>query len=191
MSWEDLKYLIPLTAAVVAVAGWLVNDWLTRRTAAHHLLSKKIDYMRALSAEIKSYANSRWLPSEDLQRVKDALPGQFNPPEDAAPGDPGYVPFVPSEKHDTIFEAIVHDIHVLPSRTIYPVVVYYSQIRSIRDLGSDMRSPEYAALSAERREALMRKYLDMVEYSYTQARKAIHALSDEIRKSERTRARVQ
>lgn len=186
MTWDELKYLIPLTAAVVAVAGWLVNDWLTRRTAADQLLSKKIDYMRALSAEIKSYANSRWLPSEDLERVKAALPRDFR----AGDGE-RYVPFVPSEKHDTVFEAIVHDIHVLPSPTIYPVVVYYSQIRSIRDLAADMRTPEYALLSAERREAVMHKYLDMQEYSYTQARKAIHALSDEIRKSERARARAQ
>lgn len=186
MSWEDLKYIIPAWVAVVTAIGWVVNDWLKRRATANQLMDKKIDYMRALSAEIKSYANSRGQSLDDLDRAIERARGSFGASDGA-----DYVPFVPSEKHDAVFEAIVHDIHVLPSRTIYPVVVYYSQIRSIRDLATDMRTPDYAGLSAEQRESILIKHLEMIRYSYILSRKAVHALSDQIKLAERKRKRPQ
>lgn len=185
MSFDDIKYLVPFIAAVVAVLGWLVNDLLKRRAAWRDARGKKVDYMRALMAEIKAYSNSKdWTTgnskAQDLASEVDRAREKFT-----GEGGEDYVPFVPSEKHDTVFEALVHDIHVLPGRTIYSVVVYYNQIRSIHELATDMRTAEYARLTRDQRQALLMRYLEMQRYSYVLARKAVHVLTDELKRIKR------
>jgi hypothetical protein len=71
-----------------------------------------------------------------------------------------YVPLVPTEKNDTIFQAIVADIHVLPRTSIDPVVLYYSQIASIAAMSEDIRSDAFRQMNVERR---IRMYSDYIE----------------------------
>lgn len=54
--------------------------------------------------------------------------------------DKNYTPFVPSEGKSFILDAIVGEIHILPTEVIDAVVYYYRQIEALSQFAEDLRS---------------------------------------------------
>ena len=73
----------------------------------------------------------------------------------------GFAPFIPRERNDTVFAALLPNIHILPRSTIDPVVQYYSQLAAQDALADDMRGESFRTMSPQRRAALYRDYIGL------------------------------
>jgi len=110
------------------------------------------DIQIALLAEIRAYVAV--LKRDRLDEFEQGMVGRML-------ADDGFVPFIPREKNDTVFQAILADIHILPESSIDPVVVYYSQIVAIAEMAHDMRTKVFSGLEMQRRIDVYRNFIAM------------------------------
>ncbi|MCF6303781.1 MAG: hypothetical protein L3J33_00215 [Rhodobacteraceae bacterium] len=110
------------------------------------------DIQIALLAEIRAYVAV--LVRDRLDEFEQGMLARMQ-------GDKNFVPFIPREKNDTFFQAILADIHILPESSIDPVVVYYSQIVAIAEMALDMRTKMFAELEMQRRMDVYRNFISM------------------------------
>ena len=136
--------------------GWLFNGWRNRHDARQERAERLRDVHKAIYAEIKSYTEG--LGRDDLDSYEKTMVERMRQGE---PDGGAFIPFIPIERNDTVFRAIVPDIHVLPRATIDTVVLYYSQLEAISALVEDMRSDAFAAIDVERRVNMYRDYINM------------------------------
>jgi hypothetical protein len=141
-----------IAGAFVSV-GWLVNGWQNRRSAAHLRKEKLRDFHRAIHAEIGTNLANLW----DEKRLESYSAGLIEKMRE----DDGFIPFIPRERNDFTYDALIGDIHILPRQTIDPIVVYYSQIKSIAALADDMRGAGFKAMAQDRRIAMYGDYIEM------------------------------
>lgn len=143
-----------IIAGLFVAVGWIVNGAQNRRAAARLRREQREDVQRALVAEIKHYLEV--LETEDVDAAWAAMQ-----PRIAA----GYVPFLPTEANDMVFQSVLDNIHILPKTVIDPVVKYYSQLKAIEMQIGDSRLSAFVdgtdADSRARREAVYEEYLGM------------------------------
>ncbi len=141
-------------AGLFVAVGWIVNGAQNRADARRLRRERREDVQRALVAEIKHYLEV--LETEDVDAAWAAMQ-----PRIAA----GYVPFLPSEANDMVFQSVLENIHILPKTVIDPVVKYYSQLRAIEMQINDSRLSAFVEGtdqdSRARREAVYEEYLGM------------------------------
>ncbi len=154
LSTIDPRVWQAVLAGLFVAIGWLVNGAQNRREATRLRREQRDDVQRALVAEIKHYLEV--LETEDVDAAWAAMQ-----PRIAA----GYVPFLPSEANDMVFQSVLNNIHILPKTVIDPVVKYYSQLRAIEMQIADSRLPAFVEGTDEnsrtRREAVYEEYLGM------------------------------
>jgi hypothetical protein len=147
---------VPVQAAFVGGAflamGWIVNGWQNRRDAATQRAERTRDVHRALYAEIGTNLANLW-DEQTLDTYAQSMIVKMQ--------EPSFVPFIPLEQNDHLYEKIAADIHILPRQTIDPIVTYYVLIRSISALATDMRAEGFSKLSVERRTAMYSDYIEM------------------------------
>ncbi|CTQ33017.1 hypothetical protein [Jannaschia rubra] len=149
----DARIWQALIAGSVVAAGWLWNGWRDRRDARRLRAERLRDYHKALFAEIRNALSAYWdegEATEDSDRVLRRMEAE-----------PDYVPFIPRERHDRVFAALVQDIEVLPRQTIDVVVAFYSQVDAIAALADDMRGEGYAESGPIRRIAIYSDWIEM------------------------------
>jgi hypothetical protein len=141
----------------------VIRIWFKIRTRSERVR----DVQTALRAEIRSHrrALDNFLSSQHMETGPVAEPDHRQPP------------FVPREVEPFVFDAILGDIHILPASTIDPVVLYYRQWRVLMSAIEDIRSPAFASLSAERKEAIHRDYLDLGAFAAELANDALAAIN--------------
>ena len=130
-----------LIAGLVIVAGWLSTAIFGQIDRTRARAERLRDVHKALFAEIRFALSAidgdgegvRW-GAELLRRME---------------ADEGFVPFVPRERHDQIFDSVIGQIDVLPRQTIDPIVAYYGQIKAVSQMAEDMRG-ERVSLAAAR-----------------------------------------
>ncbi len=156
MSFLDPIIGVPVQAAIVGGAflamGWIVNGWQNRRDAATLRAERTRDVHRAIYAEIGTNLANLW----DEATLDTYAAGMIARMQDA-----DFVPFIPLEQNDHLYEKIAADIHILPRQTIDPIVTYYALIRSISALALDMRADGFGKLSVDRRTAMYSDYIEM------------------------------
>lgn len=163
----------PAQQAVIAglflAAGWWVvafqNSWRDRRLRQDRVR----DMQRALFAEIR--ANVAALRRDDLEAYGAEIAQRI---ED----EPGYFPSIPTEARDTIFRAIIKDIHVLPRDTIDPLVLYYSQLNAIGASIADLRQLDPVKTGPERAAALYLDYIAMKREALDLGEQAMIAIAN-------------
>lgn len=154
MTWAEIldsRVLQAVVAGVFLASGWMVNGAQNRRLDRRRRAEKLRDAHRAIYAEIASYLTNLGSRAA-LETYRDKLAERMRV-------EPGYVPLIPTERNDTIFRALVEEIHILPRVTIDPIVTYYNQLFAIEALIADMRDPGYAALDPDRRIAIYEDYI--------------------------------
>ena len=88
-----------------------------------------------------------------------------------------YTPFVPSESHHfSIYNAVLTEIHILPAGVIDPVVLYYTQLRSLAEFAEDLRSERFHSLDADRKGEMYRDYISLMAYAVELADGALDAI---------------
>jgi hypothetical protein len=92
-------------------------------------------------------------------------------------GDASYVPFVPREPGSLLWSSIAHEVHILPNEVIDSVVLFFSQLETVRCFVEDLRSEQFAQLEPTRKAAMLHDYVGMAEYLGLLADEAERALA--------------
>ncbi|MEM7521858.1 MAG: hypothetical protein AAF307_12575 [Pseudomonadota bacterium] len=142
-----------IVAGAFLAAGWLYNGWKNRQDARRLRAERLRDVHRALYAEIGT-TTANMVGAAALTQEADVLVQRMQE-------EPDFVPFIPQQHGDHMYDAIVAEIHILPRCTIDPVVAYYSQIKTLGAFAEDMRGPAFAQMGQDRRIIMYRDYIAM------------------------------
>ncbi|WP_163846884.1 hypothetical protein [Pseudooceanicola aestuarii] len=137
-------------AGLFIASGWLTTAIFGELARSRDKAERLRDTHKALYAEIGNTLETLWQGDGD----GDAVLARMR-------GDADFVPFVPAERHDHIYDAVTTRLEVLPRQTIDPIVGYYSQIKSVQAMAEDMRGERYLALPQDRRVPMYEDYLRM------------------------------
>lgn len=127
-----------LVGALVVALGWFVSGLRERGRDRRRREERSIDVQTALSAEIQHYVDILGNPEFDLDEAWQDMVAQMD-------ADDTYVPLIPSERNDTMFQSILPDVQILPEPVIRPVVRYYNQVFAIEAMIEDLRSDHFRA----------------------------------------------
>ena len=144
----DVRLLQALIAGGVVALGWIVTGWRNRAEARSLKAERLRDAHKALFAEIRT---TLALFAEGGPDVTEVVIKRME-------GDPKFVPFIPKESHDQIYQAMIGQIDVLPRATIDEIVAYYSVINSLSALADDMRGEGFKNMEQPRRILLYQDY---------------------------------
>ncbi len=167
-AWVGPAIVATLIASLVQVIGWWIEHRHERRRQTDIRREKIVDVQTAIRAEIRSHRH-RLL--QFLSIDVSALP--------EGPSD-DFLPVVPSEVRPFVLEAILRDIHILPTDVIDPVIVYYRQVEALIRLVEDLRSDRFRQMSGDRRVAMYRDYIAMGAYAADLAAEAIAAINRDL-----------
>ena len=156
-----------MIAGLVNVIGWLVAGRRELGRERRRRRERVRDVQTALRAEIRHYADA--LAVFDLDERWSTVVGRMEQ-------DNNYMPTIPSERNDTVFRAMVSDVHVLPGAVIEPVVRYYNQIFAIEALIEDMRSDIVGRMDQPARIEMYTDYIALKKEALQQGRAAIAAI---------------
>ncbi len=169
ISTIDPRMWQAVLAGLFVAVGWIVNGAQNRADAQRLRRERRDDVQRALVAEIKHYLEV--LEGEDLNAAWEAMQ-----PRIAS----GYVPFLPTEDNDMVFQSVLADIHILPKTVIDPVVKYYSQLKAIEAQIADSRLDAFVSGTDEdsirRREISYFEYLQMKQRAKTYADRTLREM---------------
>lgn len=152
----DSRTISAFIGAIVVLVGWFFTFYRERSARRSNRNERIRDVQRALFAEIRAYLAVLKRDHLDLYRTDMIARMRGKDGNGKA-----FIPLIPTERNDTIFRAIVADIHILPRSSIDPVALYYSQLAAISALIADLRSPEYREMDTERRIRMYSDYIDM------------------------------
>lgn len=142
-----------LIAGLAVAGGWLAGAIFKELDGARTKAERLRDYHKALYAEIRNALSVLWADGQGEAQGAATLSKMRN--------DPTFVPFIPKERYDYLYEAVIDKIEVLPRQTIDAIVAYYSQIKSVGALADDMRGETFQTLPPERRVLVYEDYLQM------------------------------
>ncbi|MEO9572714.1 MAG: hypothetical protein ABJ263_19460 [Tateyamaria sp.] len=169
ISTIDPRLWQAVLAGLFVAVGWIVNGAQNRADARRLRRERRDDVQRALVAEIKHYLEV--LEGEDLNAAWEAMQPRIAT---------GYVPFLPTEDNDMVFQSVLADIHILPKTVIDPVVKYYSQLKAIEAQIADSRLDAFVTGTDEdsirRREISYFEYLQMKQRAKTYADRALREM---------------
>jgi|OM-RGC.v1.018490477 hypothetical protein len=158
-----------VVAAVVAALFSVLREVLLDRRSRSR---RERDLQIALAAEIRAHVAA--LERDDLEAYGEAMTARIL---EAGDGPGAFTPFIPSERNDTVFAAVLPEVQVLPEGVIDGVVVYYQQLAAISALIEDMRGARYAELPAARRADVYASYVSMKREALRLGRLALDDLA--------------
>lgn len=162
------RVLQAVVAGGFVAIGWMVNGWQNRRVDRRRRAERLRDVHRALFAEIGAYLASIG-DLDQLEAGRAAMVARME-------AEPDFLPFLASEEKDSVYRAIIGEIHVLPRSSVDIVVAFYTQLNAIRALVDDMRSDRFAALAPERRLAVYEDYIRMTRLAFEYGSAALHLI---------------
>jgi hypothetical protein len=148
--YADPQVQAAAVAGLFLAVGWVVNGWQNRRRDDALRRERVEDVLRSLYSEIRAYLAV--LRRDEIGLYGAALRQRIL-------SEPGYLPIIPTERNDTMFRAMVHEIHVLPDDAIHSVVLYYSQIEAIEAMIHDLRELDPQTTGQTRAADMYRDYL--------------------------------
>lgn len=156
-----------VVAGVFVAVGWVFNGHQNRKRERRRRLERVMDVQTALIAEIDHYVVTlkQFDLSTSWSRIVTAME------EDAK-----YIPVVPSERNDTIFSALIAEIHVLPDPVIQPVVGYYNQVFAVDAIIDDLRSDLFREMDQVQRIGMYTDYIALKQEALARGEMALRAL---------------
>ncbi|SEP66141.1 hypothetical protein SAMN05428969_0354 [Devosia sp. YR412] len=163
--WIGPAIVAALVSALVSAAGWFVTSWQAQALEQHRRDEKVHDYQVALRAEIASDLLSLQVGS------RDEMLGSFQAVLEL---EPSHRPILPRLARNMVFEQVVREIHLLPSRVISAVIGYQSLRQSIDLFIEDIRAAQN--VNSERLLLMVSDYVDMLDRLEILASNAVAAL---------------
>ena len=176
----DPRFAAALVGAGVASVGWLMAGLRERGRERRHRRIRQEDLQVALRAEIQHYVDILGNPAFDLNEAWRAM-------VEVMEEDPDYVPLIPTERNDTVFQAMIADIHVLPEPAIQPVVRYYNQVFAVEAMIADLRADTFRDSTQGQRIKMYTDYISLKLEALQQGRVALDALNDGLRATRQAR----
>ena len=170
-------------AATVTLLALVVSGRRQIQAERRRRREKRVDIQTALKAEIDHYVAAL---SNDKMNLDDFWKEIVLRMEK----DDGYIPFIPAEKNDMVFQSVLPDISILPSPVIEPVTYYYNQVVAISSLIEDLRSPDFrntdpargAVMTQDQRIAIFTDYIGLKSEALLAGRNVSHALKESLDK---------
>lgn len=156
-----------VVAGLFVAVGWIYNGHRNRLRERRRRREKMQDVQTALIAEIDHYVMS--LKLFDLSASWGRIVG-------AMEDDAKYIPVVPSERNDTVFTALISEIHILPEPVIQPVVGYYNQVFAVDAIIDDLRSGLFREMDQVQRIGMYTDYIAMKQEALARGETALRAL---------------
>ena len=151
-AWVGPAIVAAVISGLVSLILVQLNFRQGRRLEQARRDEKVRDFQIAIRAEIRS--ELRNLVQYDVGRQLEQVKARYE-------SDPAYAISVPRPVRQSVFEALVGEIHVLPEAVIDPIVLYARQRNAIDSIVEDMRAPEFLALSRDQQFAMYEDYLNM------------------------------
>ncbi|MEM9550554.1 MAG: hypothetical protein AAGA05_05230 [Pseudomonadota bacterium] len=168
--WIGPAIIAALIAGVFSLLGWVMAGSRERASERRRRAERRVDVQTALKAEIQHYVDILENPKFDPDKVWEVVVSEMEENED-------YVPLIPSERNDTLFRAILPEIHVLPEPVIKPVVRYYNQVFAIEAMIADLRGGGFATAEQDQRIKMYTDYISLKLGALDQGREALDALA--------------
>jgi hypothetical protein len=149
----DTALIAAIVSAAVTALGWFASHWSEQRLETQRRIEKIVDVQTALLAEIES--NLTRYEEIDLDKHTTDMVARIT----RKSGGKAFTPFVPRYATEIVFEAMLADIHILPTETIDDVVAYYKQEYKLRELVEDLRSDRYNELEQDRKARIYEDYV--------------------------------
>ena len=149
----DTAILAAIVSAAVTALGWFASHWSEQRLETKRRIERIVDVQTALLAEIES--NLTRYEEIDLDQHTTDMVRRITQKGRGT----SFTPFVPRYATEIIFEAMLADIHILPTETIDDVVAYYKQEYKLRELVEDLRSSRYQELEQDRKARIYEDYV--------------------------------
>jgi hypothetical protein len=168
--WIQSAVIAVVISSLVTVAGWYIALNHERRREAERREERIWDYQTALLSDIRS--TSAQFAHVDIDRhLTEVVSLIQNAPEDRP-----YTPFVPRAPGSIMWNSIAQEVHILPNEVIDRVVLFFSQLETIRLFVEDLRSERFARLEKHRKTAMYSDYIRMWKLAARQAEEAQEAL---------------
>lgn len=171
---SDPRFAAALVGAGVVAVGWLVSGLRERTRERRHRRTRQVDLQVALRAEIQHYVDILGNPAFDLNEAWGTM-------VEVMERDAGYVPLIPTERNDTVFQALIAEIHVLPETAIQPVVRYYNQVFAIEAMIADLRGQGFRDSTQPQRIKMYTDYISLKLEALEMGRLALEALDESLR----------
>jgi hypothetical protein len=168
-AWIGPAIIAAVISALVTAFGWYASHTSARRLDVTRRRERIQDVQTALRAEIRSYRDR--LASLDIEGYADEMVQRIGA---AAENGQTFTPFIPKEDHTIIFDAIVGEIHILPTEVIDPIVSYYKQVTMVSRFADDLRSDLFSRLEPSRKAEM---YGDYIAMSVQASKLADHAIN--------------
>ncbi|SLN27972.1 hypothetical protein ROJ8625_01167 [Roseivivax jejudonensis] len=165
----DPRFAAALVGAAVASVGWFVAGLRERGRERRHRRVRQEDLQVALRAEIQHYVDILGNPAFDLNEA-------WREMVEVMERDPDYVPLIPTERNDTVFQAMIAEVHLLPEHAIQPVVRYYNQVFAIEAMIADLRADAFGRVSQSQRIKMYTDYISLKLEALEMGRTALSAL---------------
>ena len=172
-AWIGPAIVAAIISGVISVVGWILTGCRELSSERRRRAERRVDVQTALRAEIQHNVDILSNPDFDLNRTWEHVVSEM---ED----EPTYVPLIPSERNDTVFRAIVQDIHILPGDVIQPVVRYYNQVFAIDAMIADLRGNGFAGAEQDQRIKMYTDYIALKLEALEQGKGAIIALDQSL-----------
>ena len=166
----DTAIIAAIVSAAVTALGWFASHWSEQRLETQRRIERIVDVQTALLAEIES--NLTRYEEIDLDKHTTDMVRRIT---GKAQGK-NFTPFVPRYATEIIFEAMLADIHILPTETIDDVVVYYKQEYKLRELVEDLRSSRYQEREQNRKARIYEDYVWQIKTVLVTGKEARNAL---------------
>ena len=170
-AWIGSAVVAVVISSLVTILGWYATHRSERMLEVARRQERIQDIQTALLADIRSTSYRFEVVDSDrhLEEVVSLI--------ESAPDDRPYTPFVPREPGSLLWPSIVQEVHILPNEVIDPVILFFSQLETIRNFVEDMRSDRFVMLEPARKAAMYRDYVRMVKFLVLLAGKAEGALA--------------
>jgi hypothetical protein len=149
----DTAIIAAIVSAAVTAFGWFASHWSEQRLETQRRIERIVDVQTALLAEIES--NLTRYEEIDLDQHTTDMVRRITQKGRGT----SFTPFVPRYATEIIFEAMLSDIHILPTETIDDVVAYYKQEYKLRELVEDLRSSRYQEIEQDRKARIYEDYV--------------------------------
>lgn len=159
-----------IIAGVVIATGWLTTAIFNELGKAQERAEKLRDYHKAIFAEIRNSLAAMYYEGEAETHAAEIV--------ERMQDDPNFVPLIPREHHDFIYNAILENIEVLPRATIDAIVAYYSLIKSVSAQADDMRGEGFQKLEQTRRILMYQDYFETRKRAFAIGQYALKLITE-------------
>lgn len=154
---EDGRLPGLVVTGLVIAAGWIVTFAIQEFRAEQARRAEVAEIMTAFGAEIHDALKGAVVEG----MTRSARGRDFSAKIREGGGQGPYHPFVPRPNVTVVFDAMSNRAHLLPQRTLFAIVTFYTLYRDIAAMSDDLNSDPFRAMPPDRRAEQFDQFVDL------------------------------